>query len=76
MHKETKMQLKLDRAIRQVENNTFAPLGLAAFLRTVEARLEQLERAILKMDSALETNPFTGKYTVAAILRVLLENRT
>ena len=58
-----------------LENIDIPVSHITPFLLGVQKRLDELETAILKMDSAFRTNPLTGDKTVQAIVKTLLDER-
>lgn len=50
-------------------------LDNTSLLRDVQKRLDELEMAIIKMDSVFRANPLTGDKTIQAIVQTLLDDR-
>lgn len=83
MTQRTTQYAKLAQLIKSFENHDYPGLEnmdipishITPFLLEVQDRLDELEMAILKMDSAFRTNPLTGDRSVYAIVQVLLDGR-
>lgn len=83
MTQRTTQYDKLTQLIKSFENHDYPGLEnidipishIIPFLLEVQDRLNELEMAILKMDSAFRTNPLTGDRSVYASVQVLLDGR-
>lgn len=81
MTEKTVQYNKLTRLIESIDNYEclegidIPPSHISPFLLDIQERLNELETAILKMDSAFRTNSLTGDKTVQAIVQTLLEGR-
>jgi hypothetical protein len=71
---KTEQSHKLTEFIEYIETYVLDD-GITQIVRDIQKRLDELEIAIIKMDSAFRTNPLTGDKTVRAIVQVLLEGR-
>lgn len=71
---KTEQSVKLTEFIEYLEVNVLDYTDIA-FLEEVQKRLDELERAIIKMDSAFHTNHLIGDETVRAIVKTLLDSR-
>ncbi len=83
MTQRTTQYDKLTKLVKSIENYDYPELEnidipishITSFLLEVQDRLDELEIATLKMDSAFRTNSLTGDKTVQAIVKTLLEGR-